>query len=331
MINYFGKKKKKIGLALGSGAAKGLAHIGVIKALEEKNVHIDMIAGSSIGAIVGACYAMTGSIRDIEALVLKVDWKKLTKLLDPNIALFFKGVMYGKKVKDFLKTIIGDVEFKDLKIPLAVVATDADTGEEVVIDKGSVLDAVRASISIPGIFTPVKYGNRFLMDGGVINPVPVSVVKNMGADFIIACNVIQIPKKGYKENGVTGKNVCKIAVAQENHNQIVKALNDNIDRWVHKNNDKIKKIQKFIHMFKTKYIKAEEIDAEAPSLFDAVIRTLYIMEYELVLYKMHGADIIINPDTRCISQVDFNRGKEAIIAGYEATQAALNKNKRYIV
>lgn len=323
MMKLFRKKNQKIGLALGSGAAKGLAHVGIIKALEEEGIKIDMIAGSSIGAIIGACYAMKGSTKDIEALILKIDWKKLAQLLDPNIALFFKGVFFGKKVKDFLKTIIGDVEFKDLKIPLAVVATDAESGEEVVIREGSVIDAVRASISIPGIFTPVKIKNRFLMDGGVINPVPVSVAKQMGADFIIACNVIYVPKKGYRDNVITGVNVCITESNSKNNDTVINNLTNKINRWVYENKGKIDKLQNFIHNFKTKHIRKDRMDAEVPSLFEAIIRTIYIMEYEIVQYKIKGANLIIQPDTRCIAQMEFTRGKEAIEAGYKAAKAAI--------
>ena len=189
----FFKKKKKVGLVLGSGAARGLAHIGVIKALEEDNVSIDMIAGTSIGALVGACYAKKGEIADFEEVVLNMDWKRLLQLADPNLAFMLKGFVQGEKVKELLKTILGDIEFKDLKIPLAVVATDVNTGEEVIIKEGSVVEAVRASISIPVIFTPVKFKDRFLIDGGLVNPVPVGVAKRMGATSIIVCNIIQPP------------------------------------------------------------------------------------------------------------------------------------------
>ena len=197
-------KKLKIGLALGSGAARGLAHIGVLKALIEEGISIDMIAGSSMGALVGACYARKGEIAGLEELVLKTDWKQLVRLADPNLALLFRGFIHGQKVKELLRAIIGDVEFKDLKIPLAIVATDINTGEELVIKEGSVIEAVRASISIPAIFMPVKFSakggsasggkDRFLIDGGIVNPVPVSIVKDMGATFIIACNVIHRPQ-----------------------------------------------------------------------------------------------------------------------------------------
>ncbi|MFH1904823.1 MAG: patatin-like phospholipase family protein [bacterium] len=186
---------KKIGLALGGGAARGLAHIGVLKALVENNIPVDMIAGTSIGALVGACFAKDGEINTLEEIVLNIDWRQLALLLDPNLAILKKGFIHGEKIKELLCSIIGDIEFKDLKIPFKVIATDIITGGEVVIDSGSVAEAVRASISIPVIFTPVKFENRFLVDGSIVNPVPVNIVRNMGAEFAIACNVIPEPQK----------------------------------------------------------------------------------------------------------------------------------------
>lgn len=182
------RKKKKIGLALGSGAARGLAHIGVLEVLEEEGIPVNLIAGTSAGAAVGALYARGSDAHQIGALALEVGWKRLAPLTD--LTLPKTGFIQGRRLKEFMKRTMGDVDFADLKIPLACVATDIMTGEEVVINEGSVLEAVRASISIPVIFTVVKWRNRSLVDGGLVNPVPVSVLKQMGADIIIAVNVI---------------------------------------------------------------------------------------------------------------------------------------------
>ncbi|HEY79422.1 MAG TPA: patatin family protein [Dehalococcoidia bacterium] len=179
---------KKVGLALGGGAARGLAHIGVLEVLEKEGIPIDMIAGTSAGAAVGALYAQGRNTGAIKALALDLNWKRLASLVD--LALPRTGFIQGKKIKEQLKSIIGgDIKFSDLKIPFACVATDIKTGEEIVISQGSVLDGVRASISIPAIFTLIKREGRYLVDGGLVNPVPVSVVKKQGADFIIAVNV----------------------------------------------------------------------------------------------------------------------------------------------
>lgn len=184
-------RKRKVGLALGGGAARGLAHIGVLEVLEKEGIPIDMIAGTSAGAAIGAFYAKGKDAGQIKSVALDMGWKRLAPLVD--LALPQTGFIAGRKVKEQLKLIIGDIEFGDLKIPLACVATDIMTGEEVVIDQGSVLEGVRASISIPVIFTLAKWKDRYLVDGGLVNPVPVSVLRRMGADVIIAVNVTPDP------------------------------------------------------------------------------------------------------------------------------------------
>lgn len=197
---------KKVGLALGGGAARGLAHIGVLEVLEKEGIPVDMIAGTSAGAAVGALYAQGKPAGQIKELALNTGWRRLVSLID--LALPKSGFIEGTRIKNLLKSIIGDISFSDLKIPLACVATDIMSGEEVVISDGSVLEGVRASISIPVIFTAVKWQDRYLVDGGLVNPVPVSTVRKMGADFVIAVNVIPPmgvrlqPAKEAKEPGI---------------------------------------------------------------------------------------------------------------------------------
>jgi NTE family protein len=183
-------QRKKVGLALGGGGARGLAHIGVLQILEEEDIPIDMIAGASAGAAIGALYAQGKDASLIKNLAIKLlDWRKLLSLVDFGFSR--TGLIHGKKVWELLKLIMGgDVNFSDLKIQLACVATDITRCEEVVINEGSVVDAVRASFSIPGIFAVAKLKGRYLVDGSLVNPVPVSVVRRMGADFVIAVNVI---------------------------------------------------------------------------------------------------------------------------------------------
>lgn len=179
-------KHPKIGLVLGSGGPKGLAHIGVIKVLEENGIPIDFIAGSSIGALVGGFYAATKDIKKIEKMALNTNWRLVLSLLDPSLS---KGLIGGEKVKDFIKNYIDKIHFDKLKIPLSIVATDIKTGESVVMDEGDVASAIRASISFPLVFEPVKRNNRLLADGGLSLPVPVDIAKKMGADIVIAVNL----------------------------------------------------------------------------------------------------------------------------------------------
>lgn len=178
----------KIGLALGGGAARGLAHIGVLKVMEEAGIRPDAIAGTSIGAVIGAAYASGKSAREIEEIVLGLNWSKRA-LLFWDVTVPRTGLLRGKRIENFLKRTIGEIEFSDLKLPFACVATDLMSGEEVVMDSGPVVEALRASIAIPAIFTPLERDGRLLVDGGLRHPVPTHVVRRLGADFVIAVNV----------------------------------------------------------------------------------------------------------------------------------------------
>ncbi|MFC2033977.1 patatin-like phospholipase family protein [Chloroflexota bacterium] len=180
-------KRKKVGLALGGGAARGLAHIGVLGILEREGIPVDMIAGTSIGAVIGAMYAQVKDVNRIKDLALDLSKKKLSFWLDPTLPK--SGLLRGRMLENTVKSVIGGINFNDLRIPFACVATDIYSGEEVVIKERSVWDGIRASSSIPGLFTVVKWEGRYLVDGGLVNPVPVSIVRDMGADFIIAVNV----------------------------------------------------------------------------------------------------------------------------------------------
>ncbi|MCX8016199.1 MAG: patatin-like phospholipase family protein [Patescibacteria group bacterium] len=189
------KKRKKIGLALGSGALKGLAHIGVIKVLEENNIPIDFIAGTSIGALVGAIYAYFGNSRILENIVAEADLKSSLGLLDPTLK---KGFLRGEKIMHFFKKHVKARDFKELKKPLVILATDLRNGEAEVIKSGDLVSAVRASISVPIIFQPVKREGKMLIDGGMTMPVPVKPLKQIGADIVIAVNLYNYAKRQQK-------------------------------------------------------------------------------------------------------------------------------------
>lgn len=180
------KVDKKIGLALGSGGARGLAHIGVLKVLIRNKIPIDCISGSSIGAMIGALYAVSTNVAEIEHIATTADWKLFLSLLDPGTS---KGLFRGDKIRKFLIRFIGDMEFKDLKIPLTISATNFSTGEQVVLDKGNLLEAIMASISVPLIFQPVKMNGQSLVDGGLSMPVPITPLKKNGATSVIAVNL----------------------------------------------------------------------------------------------------------------------------------------------
>jgi len=167
--------RPKVGLVLGGGGAKGAAEVGVLKAMEQFNIPIDYIAGTSIGSIVGGLYAMGRTPEELDSLFTNQDWVEL-----------FSG-----NVREFLDSITNGKRFEDLEVPFRCVATDVKNEREVVISSGPLGEAMRASMSIPGVFKPVKKGGALLMDGGLINNLPVDVVKAMGADIVIAIDLQQ--------------------------------------------------------------------------------------------------------------------------------------------
>uniref|UniRef100_A0A7C4M2I1 Patatin family protein n=1 Tax=candidate division CPR3 bacterium TaxID=2268181 RepID=A0A7C4M2I1_UNCC3 len=187
LFRLFRKKRKKIGLALGSGGPRGLAHIGVIKALVENNIPIDYIAGASSGALIGGMYAKFQDIYKVESHFEKLTYKDLFKIFsDPHFA---HGVLKGEKALRFLKNWVGNTKIEKLPIPFSAVATDLITGQTVPIEKGELALAIRTSASLPVFFRPVKIGKKILVDGGNSMPVPVEVVKKMGADIVIAVDL----------------------------------------------------------------------------------------------------------------------------------------------
>ena len=176
--------RPKIGLALGSGSVKGAAHVGVIKALEQANIPIDLIAGTSVGAFIGALYAGGQPVSAFEKVLPTVRWSQLVQPTIPH-----KGLVNNNFMARFIEKYIGPVNFEDLSIPFAAVASDAINGEAYILNEGKVAHAVCASTAIPGVMKPVKYGDKLLLDGAVAQPVPVALAKSMGADIVIAVDV----------------------------------------------------------------------------------------------------------------------------------------------
>lgn len=179
----------KIGLALGSGGARGFAHLGLLKVLEEEGIPVHFIAGSSMGALMGCFYASGTDLEMLHKVSLQFKRKYFLDWTIPKM-----GFVSGKKIEEFIRLFTKNRNLEEFNIPLAIVATDISTGERVVFKEGPAYEAVRASIAIPGIFVPKKINGRLLVDGGVIDRVPVSVVREMGADLVIACDVSSMKK-----------------------------------------------------------------------------------------------------------------------------------------
>jgi predicted acylesterase/phospholipase RssA len=184
------KKRLKIGLALGGGSAKGFAHIGVLKVLHKNKIFPDYIAGTSAGAMVGALYAAGHSPEDIEEIAKKTDWKRVMDFTIPK-----SGFIEGKLIENKIRREVNGKKFSQLNIPFRAVAYNLDLHEKVVFSKGDVAKAVRASLSIPGIFAPLKIDGHRYIDGGVVDPTPFDVVKKMGADYVIAVDLLHNDKR----------------------------------------------------------------------------------------------------------------------------------------
>jgi NTE family protein len=186
-----GSNVGKMGLALGGGGARGLAHIGVLKVLEREKIPIDFLSGTSMGGVIGALYASgTATVDEIEAEALRVGkLRELVRLID--VGLQQAGIVKGARIYEYLTERLGaNLSFVDLGVPLALVAVDTVTGKQVILSEGSLIDAIRATISVPGVFVPVEAGDQRLVDGGILNNVPADVARDLGAEVVIAVDVM---------------------------------------------------------------------------------------------------------------------------------------------
>ena len=173
--------RKRVGLALGGGGARGMAHVGVIRLLEREGIPIDCIAGASAGSVVGAAYAAGLRAQELLSLALRLRWHDIARPAWPR-----RGFVSMERLEYWLVETLGDLTFADLRLPYAAVAADLATGEQVVLKEGRLAPAVRASCSVPGMVIPVEIDGRLLSDGGVLNNLPISVVRELGADVVIA-------------------------------------------------------------------------------------------------------------------------------------------------
>ncbi|MGH7767331.1 MAG: patatin-like phospholipase family protein [Candidatus Binatia bacterium] len=187
----WGDRRPKVALVLGGGAARCFAHVGVIRALEKSKIQIDIVVGANTGSLIGAIYADKKSLAELERIALSLEERDV---FDYNFINPTQGFARGARLEDFLSKRLVAREIDQLKLPFAAVATDIQNGEVVAFQSGSIARAVHASSAIPGIFTPVSYQGKMLVDGGVLNNVPVDVARKMGADVVIAVDLGAGPK-----------------------------------------------------------------------------------------------------------------------------------------
>lgn len=293
------KTEMKIGLALGSGAARGLSHLGIIRALAKQGINPEIICGTSIGALVGASY-LVDKLDKIEQWACALTKLDTAKFFEFDSSL--KGFVNRDWLHEFLNENIGDDELsiEDQEKVYAAVATDLETGREIWLNSGSIVEAVWASISLPGLFPAIKNDNRWLVDGGLVNPVPVSVCRALGADFVIAVNL----------NGdVVGKHFKKHEVPEENESRIMGKFGD------------------LIREYTQTLFSLEKKDGQPPSIFEAIAGSLNIMQDRITKSRMAGdpPDILISPKLSHIGLLEFYRAEEAIQEGEKCVEKNLSE------
>ncbi len=303
---------RKVGLALGSGSARGWAHIGVLEALEDNQIPVDYIAGTSIGAFVGSVYA-AGEIASLNEFALGMNWRMVLSYFD--VVFPKSGFLDGKKVHALFSMHTQARTFDDLRIPVKMVATDLNTGQVVILDEGNIIDSIRASVSVPGVFTPVRRGKQLLVDGGLVNPIPVDIVREMGAEVIIAVDlntglaatrqtVPETAKPGEESSWqdlISGKNEIISRLARS-YVDAEKLIRDKIGSWFDRSDPK-------------------------PNIIEIMGTTIDIMEEQIARNNLalHKPDVLINPRLGDLSMFDFDEAGRSIREGYDKTMEQMER------
>jgi NTE family protein len=286
-------RRPKIGFVLGAGSARGWAHIGVLRALDEAGVRPDLIAGCSVGALVGAAYA-AGRLDQLEAWARSLDWKRLLRLMDFGLR---GGLIKGRRVREVLSEQFVESDFSELGLQFAAVATDLHSGQEIWLREGRVSTAVSASVAVPGLFPPVLLDERFLVDGGVVNPVPVSLSRAMGADIVIAVDL--------------GSDLVGRYVRDDD-----RAPTEFVSRG-------------FMGRLLSRYSKVVESHAEPvprwPSLLETLMGSINVMQVRIARSRLAGdpPDVLLTPRLGHLGLLDYHRAEVAIAEGHDAVTRML--------
>lgn len=292
-------RKPKVGLVLGSGAARGWAHIGVIEALLEADIAPDIVCGTSMGALVGGLYA-GGRFDELRDWAVKADWRTVVSMID--VGLLAGGLVDGANILKWLGELAGKRNIEDLDIPFAAVATDLTSGREVWLQEGPLDTAIRASIALPGIFSPAEMDGRWLVDGGLINPVPVSLCRALGADFIIAVPL---------NMDVLGRPLTR-----------QRTLDEAPEKAEHSN-----LLETMMGLPGALYTQASSIRlfgevGDTPGYFDVLANSINIMQDQITRSRLAGEPphVQISPSVSHIRLMDFDHAVDAITAGRAATE-----------
>lgn len=293
----------RVGLALGSGAALGLAHIGIFKVLERERIPIDVVSGSSIGALIGAFWAsgMTAAQLEAVAMSLKGRWRTFQLFAGDIVFLPRFGFITGHRVVRLLRHYLGDKTFRDLDIPLRIVACDYAHRQLAVFDEGSVVDAIRASISIPAIFVPHRVGGRDMIDGGILDPVPTDVLLNLGVTKVIAVNTLPSPEdihRRYEE--LAAEQAAREAAAR--------------GRWA----------------TWRRRVGRRLVEAVEPKIIDVIMHSMQAMEYILAEHGCQQADVSLHPTIPRVSWYEFYSVSALIRRGEEEAERFLPQIKQLV-
>jgi NTE family protein len=286
--------KPRVGLALGSGSARGWAHVGVIRALEEAGIKPDLVCGTSIGALVGAAYA-AGELKNFEKWLLGLGITDVLSFMDVRLN---GGMIKGERLMDFFRKSFIDRPIENLSMPFAAVATALHNGAEVWLREGSTIEAVRASIALPALFTPVVREGKTLVDGALVNPVPVSLARAMGADIVIAVDLgSDLLGRHLREEPEPEAHAAEISAWR-------RKLQENLSAFIPENPDD---------------------EPELPSMLDVIASSINIMQVRISRSRMAGdpPDAIVAPRLGHLGLLDFHRAKEAIEVGEHAVENVL--------
>jgi NTE family protein len=295
-------RRPTIGLALGGGAARGFAHIGILRTLIENGIRPDIVVGTSIGAVVGGCYA-AGHLDSLESWARALQPKNIFGYLD--IQLNSSGLIGGNKLAAELEATIGKVRIDDLPLTFAAIATEVQTGHEIWLTHGRVVDAMRASYALPGIFSPVAIGDRWLIDGALVNPVPVSAARALGAEIVIAANV-STDVFGH------GTIISRHGAADDPTEEVEGELPPR------------RGIAKFFSPERT--VKREFFGSEnRRGISTVMVDAFNIMQDRITRARLAGdpPDVLISPRVGKIGWFDFHRADEAIAHGARAAERTL--------
>lgn len=305
--------RPKIGLALGSGSARGWSHIGIIEALHEKGITPDIICGCSIGAMVGAAY-VADKMTPLKHWILKLNWREIASLL--SIGLSNGGLIDGEVFEELMVKLNIDGLIEKYPMPFAAVATDLSTGREIWLHEGPIHEAVRASMAMPGIFSPAKDGDRWLLDGGLVNPVPVSTCRALGADLTIAVNL--------NSDIMDRRTVSAVGEHEQDTDQAARpeVLESVLQRVP-------LSIRHSISQITPRLLTSKR---SAPSYFDVFASSINIMQDQITRSRLAGEPphVILMPRLAHVDLFDFHKAEEAIAEGRACVDRAIPMLKTLI-